>query len=177
MRVMKLRRSLLVLTVFALVAAGCTQGDREPVERGGTGIETALPGSPTELPDADFESYATLLEDLRGTPVVVNIWASWCGPCRVEAPALAEMATAYGHRVQFLGIDVLDVRADARAFIERYAWPYPSLFDRTGAIRDQLGLIGQPVTIFYDAQGDLLDTHVGSITAEQLSAQVDALIA
>lgn len=176
MRVMQLRRSL-ALAVVALVAAGCGSAGGAPVGGEAPGTDLMLPSSPTALPDSDLAGYTALLEDLRGTPVVVNVWASWCGPCRLEAPALAQVATAYDDRVQFLGIDVLDVRADAQAFIERYGWPYPSLFDRTGAIRDGLGFIGQPVTIFYDADGTLLDTHMGSITAEQLAAQVESLVA
>lgn len=176
MRVMQVHRWFLALVAVALVAvalvaAACA--DDPSLEGGGTTL--SLPQSPTALPDTDLGSYSALLESLRGTPVVVNVWASWCGPCRLEAPALAEVATAYDGRVQFVGLDVLDTRPDARAFIQEFAWPYPSLFDRTGAIRDHLGFIGQPVTIFYDAEGALVNSHIGSITREQLEAQVDAL--
>jgi len=173
MRVMHVRRWLLELVLVALVATGCGEGSREPL--GGSVAEATLPSDPTALPDYDFEAYTALLADLRGTPVVVNVWASWCGPCRLEAPELTEVATEYDD-VRFLGLDVLDARPDARAFIQEFGWPYPSLFDRTGAIRDRLGLIGQPVTIFYDAEGVLVDTHVGSITIEQLTAQVESLV-
>lgn len=169
---MHIRRGLVALAVLLLVSAACAD-ERGPV----AGSAGPLPQSPTALPDADVASYTAMLEDLRGAPVVVNVWASWCGPCRLEAPALTAVATAYDGRVQFLGLDVLDARPDARSFIQEFGWPYPSLFDRTGAIRDSLGLFGQPVTIFYDAQGELWDTHVGSITREQLAAQVDALLA
>ena len=172
MRVMHVRRWFLALAVVALVAAVCAD---DPSPAGGD-VAVALPETPTALPDADFGSYAALLEGLRGTPVIVNVWASWCGPCRVEAPALARVATDHGDRVQFLGLDVLDARPDARAFIAEFGWPYPSLFDRTAAIRDRLGLVGQPVTLFYDTEGVLVDTHVGSITREQLEAQVDTLL-
>lgn len=173
MRVMLVRRWCLALAVVALVAAACAD-DRTPV--GGGDVTVSLPKSPTALPDTDLDSFSTLLEDLRGTPVVVNVWASWCGPCRVEAPALAQAATDHGGKIQFLGLDVLDARPDARAFIAEFGWPYPSLFDRTGAIRDRLGLVGQPVTVFYDAGGALVDTHVGPITREQLEVQIDALL-
>lgn len=171
MEVMRLRRSLLALTLLALVAAGCG-GDGDPSADAGP----SLPSSPTALPDADPASYTALLESLRGTPLVVNVWASWCGPCRLEAPELTEVATEYRDRVWFLGIDVLDARPDARAFIEEFGWPYPSLFDRTGAIRDSLGLIGQPHTLFYGADGTLIGTHAGSITGDQLREQVEALV-
>ncbi len=175
MRVMRVRSWLLVLGVVAVATAAC--GDRaEPA--GGAAPEAAaiLDASPTALPDGDPAVYAAVLEAARGRPLVVNVWASWCGPCRLEGPALAEVAGGYGDRVRFLGIDVLDARADARAFVEEFGWPYPSLFDRTGAIRDGLGIVGQPATLFYDAEGTLVDTHVGSITAEGLTAQVEELL-
>jgi thiol-disulfide isomerase/thioredoxin len=179
MAVMRFRRAIvLLLALVTLVAAGC--GGQDGPVGGGDGDQAsaiAMPEDPTALPAADVATYEALLEDLRGTPLVVNVWASWCGPCREEAPALAEVATEYGDRVRFLGLDVLDARPDAETFITEFGWPYPSLFDQTGAIRDSLGLVGQPVTLFYDAEGTLLDTHVGAITLEQLRAQVEGLLA
>ena len=172
MEPMHVRRWLLALTVLALVAAAC--GSEDPSSGGDDG--PSLPSSPTALPDADPASYTALLEGLRGTPVVVNVWASWCGPCRLEAPELAAAATEYEGRVRFVGIDVLDARPDARAFIRGSGWPYPSLFDRTGEVRDSLALIGQPHTLFYGADGALVDTHLGSITGDQLREQVEALV-
>lgn len=172
MRVMHLRRLLIGIAVLALLPA-C--GGGSAASPSGE-VAVTLPSSPTALPDHDVASYAALLEGLRGTPVIVNVWASWCGPCRAEGPALADAATRYGDQVQFLGVDVLDARPDARAFIEEFGWPYPSIFDRTGAIRDSLGLVGQPLTVFYDARGEVVGTHVGAISDEQLTEQVEALI-
>ena len=85
--------------------------------------------------------------------MLVNIWASWCGPCRDEAPLLASAHETYGDRVRFVGVDILDERDSARAFMREFGWTYPSVYDPTGAIRDGLGLIGQPVMLFYDASG------------------------
>jgi cytochrome c biogenesis protein CcmG/thiol:disulfide interchange protein DsbE len=174
MRVMLRFRWLIVAILVSFVAVAC--GEDGPAAAG-DGSAVRLPSSPTELPDFDVAAYETLVEGLRGTPLVVNVWASWCGPCRVEAPALAEVATAYGDRVQFLGVAVLDTRPDARAFIEEFGWPYPSVFDRTGAIRDRLGLLGQPATIIYDAVGGVVDTYVGAISEDQLTQQLEALLA
>jgi len=133
----------------------------------------ALPASPTALPRFTPAQFQQLLVSLRGKPVVVNIWASWCGPCIEEAPGLARVARASQGEVQFLGVDIIDHLSPARAFIRRYGWPYPSVFDPMGAIRDHLGFIGQPVTVVYDASGRQVLTHSGAIPEEDLQKAVD----
>jgi len=96
--------------------------------------------------------------------VLVNIWASWCGPCREEASLLASAHDTHGDRVRCIGVDIIDERGSARAFMREFGWTYPSLYAPTGAIRDGLGLIGQPVTLFYDASGELVNTWTGPLT-------------
>ncbi len=172
MRVMRLRVLALVL---ALPLAACAR--EAPVGGVPPAARQVLAAAPTALPDGDFATYLAVLREARGRPLIVNVWASWCGPCREEAPDLARVAAAYGDRVRFLGIDVLDARPSARTFVREVGWPYPSLFDPTGEIRDRLGLVGPPATLFYDAEGELMDTHVGPITAEQLTAEIEALLA
>ena len=83
---------------------------------------------------------------------MVNVWAAWCDPCKAEAPLLHDASQTYGDRVQFLGVDILDSLDGARGFIAEHGLTYPSIFDPAGAIRDSLGMIGQPVTVFYDAE-------------------------
>ena len=112
-----------------------------------------LPSTPTELPTFDAAKFGTLLSQLKGRPVVVNFWGSWCGPCRTEAPGLAATAHQYAGRVQFLGVDVADERTPARAFIRRYGWSYPSVFDPDSKIKDSFGFLGQPVTLLMNDAG------------------------
>ena len=97
--------------------------------------------------------FQQLLGELKGRPVLVNIWASWCAPCIQEAPALTRLQDEYSGRVQFIGVDILDQLSLARAFIAKYGWTYPSVFDPRGAIRDGLLYVGQPITIVYDRSG------------------------
>ncbi len=166
----------------ALVATACG-GDGGSDGSAGSSTKPALNATtaallPTDayaLPDFDYGTYQKLLGQLKGTPVLVNIWASWCGPCRAEAPHLAAAAKAYGGRVQFLGIDILDSRPSARGFMREFGWTYPSVYDVAGAIRDRMGFIGQPVTLFYDAAGDTAFTWQGPISAEVLTQQLGAL--
>ncbi|MGH2683413.1 MAG: TlpA family protein disulfide reductase [Actinomycetota bacterium] len=131
-----------------------------------------LPADPLALPEFDFQRFQALLQELRGTPVVVNIWASWCGPCRIEAPDLARLAREFEGRVQFLGVDILDQRPAAREFITEFGWPYPSVFDPDAEIRDRLGFIGQPITIVYDADGEKAFEWIGVIDGDLLNREI-----
>jgi thiol-disulfide isomerase/thioredoxin len=187
-------RSLALALVVGLVAAACASdgsGDAVPsgpsptgdgvAERGsipaGNAVEArGLPTTADALPAASFEDFEALIAELRGTPILVNIWASWCPPCRAEMPYLVDAHEEIGDRVQFLGIDILDARVSAREFIEEFGMTFPSLFDETGEIRDRLGLFGQPGTVFYDANGERVATWNGSIPEPELRRQLDRLL-
>jgi thiol-disulfide isomerase/thioredoxin len=161
-----------VAVSVALLTAACGGG--------GSPRETslsALPRTPTALPTFDPASFQRMLTSLRGTPVVVNVWASWCGPCTKEAPDLADAAKRYAGRVQFVGIDVLDHAVPARAFIEKYGWVYPSVFDPTGAIRNDMGFLGQPDTVFYDRAGKQVKVVSGPLDRATLDQQLSRIVA
>ncbi len=153
---------------FALVAGACSSPASNPSPQG-----PLLPSSPTSLPQFDPARFHQLLAQLRGKPVLINIWASWCGPCIAEAPGLARAARDYEGRVQFLGVDVLDQRGAALAFIRKYGWVYPSVFDPTGAIRNDLGFVGQPVTVVLDSSGRRVFTWSGALSESQLRKELD----
>lgn len=184
MEPMPFPRMLLGFAALAVVAAACSSGrapvgttDHRPIPATNATTARLLPTDAAELPSFDLSSYQQLLTDLRGTPALVNVWASWCGPCREEAPGLARAAKSYGDRVQFIGIDILDARDSARQFMAKYGWTYPSLYDATGAIRDGLGFIGQPVTIFYDGNGTQVADWSGAIPEDELTKRLDQLVA
>ena len=109
--------------------------------------------------------------------MLVNTWASWCGPCREEAPLLASANRTYGDRVRFLGVDSLDERGSARDFMLEYGWTYPACTTRAHRSATALGLLGQPVTLFYDASGELVDTWTGPLSEEALDANLHAILA
>ncbi len=153
---------------FALVAGACSSPASNPSPQG-----SLLPSSPTSLPQFDPARFHQLLAQLRGKPVLINIWASWCGPCIAEAPGLARAARDYQGRIQFLGVDVLDQRGAALAFIRKYGWVYPSVFDPTGAIRNDLGFVGQPVTVVLDSSGRRVFTWSGALSESQLRKELD----
>lgn len=166
-----------VLTfAVACSSGGGSTADPSPVPATNAVTARLLPTDAAALPSFDLASYGQLLTELRGTPMVVNVWASWCGPCREEAPRLSAASKAFGSRIQFLGIDILDARGSAREFMRRYGWTYPSLFDETGAIRDGLGLLGQPVTVFYDAAGNEVGHWNGPIPSDELLRRLRQLV-
>jgi cytochrome c biogenesis protein CcmG, thiol:disulfide interchange protein DsbE len=112
----------------------------------------------------------------RRLALLIDIWASSCGPCREEAPLLASAHETYDDRVRFVGVDILEERDSARAFMREVGWTYRSVYDPTGAIRDGLGLIGQPVMLFYDASGELLETWTGPLSEDALSSGLDHIL-
>jgi cytochrome c biogenesis protein CcmG/thiol:disulfide interchange protein DsbE len=157
---------LVIAAALLILTTACSGPRPSPGCGGGTDL---LPATPTALPTLDGRGFRDLLCQLRGKPVVVNVWASWCGPCIFEAPDLAAAAKDYAGQVQFVGVDVLDQRGPGRAFIEKYGWTYPSVFDPNAAIRDSFGLIGAPHTIFFDAQGGRSSVWSGPVTKEVLA--------
>lgn len=114
--------------------------------------------------------------ELRGHPVVVNFWASWCIPCKAEAPRLAASAREHSGQVIFLGIDVQDFKSDARRFLKRFDTPYVSVRDGAGSIYSGYGRTGVPETYWIDARGRIVAHYPGEVSRAQLEAGVQQVI-
>jgi cytochrome c biogenesis protein CcmG/thiol:disulfide interchange protein DsbE len=110
--------------------------------------------------------------ELRGHPVVINFWASWCIPCKAEAPRLAASARAHRGRVVFLGIDVQDFKSDARRFLRRFDTPYVSVRDGAGSTYSRYGLTGVPETYWLDPRGRIVAHYAGEVSRAQLETGV-----
>lgn len=111
-----------------------------------------------------------------GNPSVVNVWASWCGPCRAEAPLLTAALAEYGDRVDFIGIDVQDSQADAKNFIASFELDFTHYFDRDRSVPEFYGGFGTPMTFFFDRTGTLVDTHLGVIDERSLALGIDEIV-
>jgi thiol-disulfide isomerase/thioredoxin len=113
----------------------------------------ACGGAPATAPAADDlavfdpDVFTQRLEESE-RPTVVNVWASWCLPCRSEAPLFSAAHERYGDQVDFVGIDIEDTQSDAAEFIAEFGIPYENLFDPNGDIRAVLGGQGVPITYF-----------------------------
>jgi cytochrome c biogenesis protein CcmG/thiol:disulfide interchange protein DsbE len=174
------RRLPALLAGLALVAS-CT-GEPEPSAPAGTiparnATEAALlPEFADALPAMDPDTFERLLEQLQGTPVVVNFWGEWCPPCHEEMPRLVAAHREFGDRVQFVGVDVLDSRTQAKSFMKRFGMTFPSVFDVPDAIKTPLGLFGQPATAFFRTDGTLDFAYTGPISEDILRRQLKAIL-
>jgi cytochrome c biogenesis protein CcmG/thiol:disulfide interchange protein DsbE len=160
---------------LSVVAVSCT-GRADPQPTTSPAQTSLLPASATSLPELTPEQFQSLLDELRGRPVLVNFWGSWCGPCYREAPVIAAAAMTYEGTVQFLGVDISDQRAPARDFIQEFGWTFPSVFDPSDEILASLGLLGAPVTIIYDRSGERVFEFVGPVTEEQLTEELTSVL-
>jgi cytochrome c biogenesis protein CcmG/thiol:disulfide interchange protein DsbE len=114
-----------------------------------------LYGAGDRLLTGGTDAFQAQLDALRGYPVVVNKWASWCEPCRREFPYLQRLSARYGKRVAFLGVDAKDSAAAARTFLREFPLPYPSFSDPDQDISGLLGATaGFPATAYYDSNGE-----------------------
>jgi cytochrome c biogenesis protein CcmG/thiol:disulfide interchange protein DsbE len=112
------------------------------------------------------------LSELRGRPLVINFWASWCIPCRDEAPLLNASARAHAGEVVFLGIDVQDLREDALAFSREFETPYVSVRARGNGTYNAYGLTGVPETFYVDARGRIVAHAPGPVSRDSLEAGI-----
>jgi thiol-disulfide isomerase/thioredoxin len=115
------------------------------------------------------------LSSLRGVPVVINQWASWCPNCKFEFPFFQREAKRFQKRVAFLGLDSQDSQGDAEAFLKQYPVTYPSVFDQSASQAASIGA-GQswPTTVFIDAGGNVVNVHIGAYpTEQQLRADIE----
>lgn len=167
------RRGLLLALATLLVLSGCTSGEVIDVDE----VEQAEPPDREAfLEDAGWPETAAWIarENADGRPVVMNILASWCGPCERELPVLMEAAEA-NPDIAFLGVDHLDQRESAEAFLEENEVDFPTVFDQGGDVAAAIGGRGMPTTGFFDADGQMVAMQTGELTAATLEERLDEI--
>ena len=164
-----------MLALAILFASGCggssngDYGGQHPDYKPLTKAPPPLDGlykQGNELLDGGASAYDKRIEQLHGFPIVVNVWASWCGPCRQEFPSLQKLSARYGKKVAFLGVNSEDSSDAAATFLQEAPVPYPSYSDPDKDIYDEIGGIGFPNTAFYGPTGELAYVHPGAYRDE-----------
>lgn len=163
----------LLLPALLLSAGSCA---------GGGGASTANRAARTPIPKTGFfettpDGFDAAIRDSGGLPTVVNVWASWCVPCRAEAPLFREAASNYAGRVRFLGLNTQDALDDAKAFVREFDLPYANGFDPDGKVMEHLKVLGLPTTLFYLQDGQLAFAHAGEIQRDALEDKLNDLVA
>jgi peroxiredoxin len=148
-----------LLLTLAVAIAGC--------QRPAGSTEASAPAPPFTL--RQFNGREVSLADLRGQTVVLNFWATWCGPCRQEMPMFEEIwKSEQGKGVTFLGVGVEDDEAQLSSFMQSFNITYPAGLDRDSSIARSYNLAGMPTTLFIGPNGELIHKWQGPIDREHV---------
>lgn len=198
MTIRRPRALALPALALALVLAGCTSDAGTPELRdaddsgfvAGDGSVAVLPvadrDAPVEIAGETLEGEPLDLADLRGQAVVVNVWGSWCGPCRAEAPDLVaahdRLAAENPGEVSFVGLNIRDASpTNARGFEESFGIPYPSLYDPDSvlllALRGEIPPQAIPSTLVLDRSGAVAARVLGPVEEGTLVGLVENVLA
>ena len=167
-----------LLLVIALLLAGCGKEAATPAaSQPDVTTEAAQASSPMAVPDFTVyneDSQPVKLSDFLGKPVVLNFWASWCGPCKSEMPAFQKVYEELGGEVNFVMINVGEHMDEAIAFLETTDYTFPVLFDVNNDASYTYQISSIPTTFFLDAQGNLITYQVDAMEESVLRAAIDA---
>jgi len=160
------------LLPLALLAAAVVAVVVVEVLTSGSGGTAGKPAP--ELPSSVLQPPKVTLGDLRGRPALINFWASWCDPCRKEAPELERLYRSMPGGASLVGIDYTDQTDSAREFIREYGWTFPVLSDPEGIYGAHFAFSGLPTTVAIDAKGRIVETLRGPQTEDDLRRAIAA---
>jgi cytochrome c biogenesis protein CcmG/thiol:disulfide interchange protein DsbE len=138
-------------------------------------VACSSPADEANLPIIDTAAFQERLAASE-QPLVVNVWASWCLPCRDEAPVLSAAHAEFGDRVAFIGVAFNDNQPGAREFLAEFDLPFPHYFDQHGELVAEFGGFAMPRTYFLAPGGDLVASHSGALDAETLERLINELL-
>lgn len=179
---------LLLITMLLVAACSGVTTTQEPAPPQGvddTTTTNTLPPAPKKGHPAPDFTLATLegdevsLNDFRGKPVIVNFWASWCGPCRLEMPDLQETFTEREDELTVLGVNLTERDGDldeVAGFIDEFDLTFPIVLDEDGAVADLYQVRGQPASVFIDADGTVATVFYGVINEQFIEDQIRELV-
>ena len=172
------RRLLFLVPAILLVAGGVLAAATSLRGPSSTADVLKVAGSMPVLDLPALEGGRVSPDLYRGKVVVVNIWASWCGPCRLEQPGLERLWREYrGRDVQFIGVDFDDDRAAALEYLREFDVTYPSVSDPTGILAFRFGMLAPPTTFIVDREGQLRYHLLGAQAEATVQRYIDELLA
>lgn len=164
-----------LMMIILMTAAGCRakSGNSDSAESNpnvtiGPSVGNFAPKFELSGPDGKKIS----LESLRGKPVFLNFWATWCYPCRSEMPDLYDMYLKYDGQMQFLTINVQESANTVSKFMHENKYTFPVVLDKNGAVSNKYRVTGIPTTVILDAEGFVKVNHVGAMNASQMEAYI-----
>ena len=185
----KLLKLIIWILLFAVLIAGAyllynrLSADMEPVGLATEATVGETEKAPTPAPDFTFydaEGNAYKLSDFQGKPVLLNFWASWCGPCQMEMPAIEDTYQEYGEDIHFLIVDLTDGSQEtvekASTFIAEKGYTFPVYYDTDMEGAYSYGVSGIPVTYFIDASGNFVAYYQSAMSTDILQQGVDMLL-
>ena len=188
-RTYKILKLLIWILLFAVIIAGASvlydhlRSQMAPVGLATETTSSETAGTATPAPDFtvyDIDGNAHKLSDFRGKPVILNFWASWCGPCQMEMPDIESAWQEYGEEIHFLIVDLTDGSQEtvekASAYINENGYTFPVYFDTAMEGAYAYGVTGIPVTYFIDAEGNFVAYYQSAMSAEILQQGIDMLL-
>lgn len=166
-----MKKQLLVLIAAGvLVAIAIIQPGRGPNREQAAKVNFQAPN--IELKGLDGQSHS--LTQLKGKPLLINFWASWCGPCREETPDLIRLYGKYKDQIEFIGINATfdDTLEGAISFVNEFQLPYPVWLDEQGAVMKTYKVQSYPTTYFVDRNGTILKINLGIVSADALEQTI-----
>ncbi len=171
----KLLALLLVLTMVA--CCGCADKEQQEPEQ-----TESTPAASTMIDFTvyDREGNQVSLSDMAGKPVVVNFWATWCGPCKSELPAFQQAFETYGDDVVFMMVDMVQGRTETKAgaieYVDGEGYTFPLYFDEEQTAVAAYEIAAVPASFFIDEKGEIVEQHVGAMSYEQLEGFIKELL-
>lgn len=167
-----MNRWTLAFFTILLLGSGWLWISRLPADAS-TGGREPQPAVDHPAPDFTLAYFGTgesaSLRDFRGKPVVLNFWATWCGPCRAEMPALQAAHERYGDDLLIVGVDEGEAEETVAAFLEEFGITFPILMDAEMAVGREYRILGMPTTFFIDSQGIIRRVHAGQLNSAILA--------
>lgn len=169
----------ILLALCLLLCCGCQEKTEDSEEPEVTTTEEQIDYA-TDFMVYDREGNAVKLSEMRGKPVVINFWATWCGPCKSELPAFQQAFETYGEDVQFMMVDMVSGRTETKAgaieYVDGQGYTFPLYFDEDETAVVAYEITAVPATFVINAEGELVESHVGAMDYAAIEALLQQVL-